>query len=190
MAFWLGMMRIVQEGGLLHGLARWLRPVMTRLFPEVPADHPAMSAMIMNIATNMLGLGNAATPFGIKAMVELNRPTRCRASPPTRWCCSSPSTPPTSPRRRSASAWPCARRWARDDAAGIWLPTLFATSCSTVLATAAKVLQRVVWPASAYAPSDAPAAALTCRRPRRRRAGRRATDGAGSAAPRRCSAWG
>src|SRR5207249_12091034 len=73
MAFWLGMMRVVQEGGLLQTLARLLRPVMVRLFPEVPDDHPAMSAMIMNIASNMLGLGNAATPFGIKAMVELDR---------------------------------------------------------------------------------------------------------------------
>src|SRR5215471_16112295 len=73
MAFWLGLMRVVQEGGLLDALARALRPVMTRLFPDVPAEHPAMSAMIMNIATNMLGLGNAATPFGIKAMVELDR---------------------------------------------------------------------------------------------------------------------
>ena len=71
MAFWLGMMRIVQAGGFLHTLARWLRPLMVRLFPEVPADHPAMSAMIMNMASNMLGLGNAATPFGIKAMQEL-----------------------------------------------------------------------------------------------------------------------
>jgi spore maturation protein A len=73
MAFWLGLMRIVQEGGLLHTLARALRPVMTRLFPDVPPEHPAMSAMIMNVATNMLGLGNAATPFGIKAMEELQK---------------------------------------------------------------------------------------------------------------------
>ena len=73
MAFWLGLMRIVRDGGLMHTLARGLRPVMTRLFPDVPADHPAMSAMIMNMAANMLGLGNAATPFGIKAMIELDR---------------------------------------------------------------------------------------------------------------------
>jgi spore maturation protein SpmA len=73
MAFWLGLMQIVQDGGLLHSLARLLRPVMLRLFPDVPADHPAMSAMLMNMASNMLGLGNAATPFGIKAMQELDR---------------------------------------------------------------------------------------------------------------------
>ena len=52
---------------------RGLRPILRRLFPEVPADHPAMDAMVMNLAANMLGLGNAATPFGLKAMVELDR---------------------------------------------------------------------------------------------------------------------
>ena len=73
MAFWLGMMQIAREAGLLQSLARGIRPLMTRLFPDVPADHPAMSAMIMNISSNMLGLANAATPFGIKAMMELER---------------------------------------------------------------------------------------------------------------------
>lgn len=73
MAFWLGMMRVLQDAGLLRLIARGLRPIMTRLFPEVPADHPAMSMMILNITANMLGLGNAATPFGIKAMLELNK---------------------------------------------------------------------------------------------------------------------
>lgn len=73
MAFWLGMMRVARDAGILNGLARSLRPIMTRLFPGVPAEHPAMSAMIMNISANMLGLANAATPFGIKAMEELDR---------------------------------------------------------------------------------------------------------------------
>jgi len=72
MALWLGMMGIVREGGLMRSIARGLRPVMRRLFPEVPEDHPAMGSMILNLAANMLGLGNAATPFGLKAMAELN----------------------------------------------------------------------------------------------------------------------
>ena len=72
MALWLGMMAIVREGGLLRSIARGLRPLMRRLFPEVPDDHPAMGSMILNLAANMLGLGNAATPFGLKAMTELN----------------------------------------------------------------------------------------------------------------------
>ncbi len=72
MALWLGMMGIVREGGLMRSIARGLRPLMRRLFPEVPEDHPAMGSMILNLAANMLGLGNAATPFGLKAMSELN----------------------------------------------------------------------------------------------------------------------
>jgi spore maturation protein SpmA len=76
MAFWLGLMRVLQRGGLLRGIARLVRPVTSRLFPEVPLDHPAMSMMIMNMVANMLGLGNAATPFGLKAMTELDKLNR------------------------------------------------------------------------------------------------------------------
>ncbi len=76
MAFWLGLMRVLQRGGLLNRFARLLRPLTRRLFPDVPPEHPAMSMMIMNIVANMLGLGNAATPFGLKAMVELDKLNR------------------------------------------------------------------------------------------------------------------
>lgn len=71
MALWMGLMRIAEKAGLVKLLARAARPVLSRLFPQVPADHPAMSSMLMNIAANMLGLGNAATPLGVKAMMEL-----------------------------------------------------------------------------------------------------------------------
>jgi len=71
MVFWLGLMRIAEEAGFVENLAKWLRPIMRRLFPEVPTDHPAMGAMVMNIAANMLGLVNAATPFGLRAMEKL-----------------------------------------------------------------------------------------------------------------------
>ncbi len=71
MALWLGIMRIAEEAGLIRLLARLIRPITRRLFPDVPSEHPAMGAMIMNIAANWLGLGNAATPLGIKAMEEL-----------------------------------------------------------------------------------------------------------------------
>ncbi len=71
MAFWLGLMKIAEEGGLIDRVSRWIKPVMLRLFPEVPADHPAMGAMLLNITANFLGLGNAATPFGLKAMASL-----------------------------------------------------------------------------------------------------------------------
>ncbi|GGI91813.1 nucleoside recognition domain-containing protein [Legionella impletisoli] len=73
MALWLGIMGIASESGLINTFARVLRPVMKRLFPEVPVDHPAMGAMVMNISANMLGLANAATPFGLQAMKELQR---------------------------------------------------------------------------------------------------------------------
>ncbi|MBD3344118.1 MAG: spore maturation protein [Chitinivibrionales bacterium] len=72
MALWLGLMKVAEEGGLTRALARGIRPLMVRLFPHVPEDHPAMSAMIMNFAANALGMGNAATPLGIKAMQELD----------------------------------------------------------------------------------------------------------------------
>ncbi len=70
---WLGVLRIMEKAGLLNVLARALAPLMRRLFPDVPAEHPAMGAMIMNIAANMLGLGNAATPLGLKAMEHLQQ---------------------------------------------------------------------------------------------------------------------
>ncbi len=71
MALWLGLMRLAERAGLIQKLARGLRPVMRRLFPGVPHDHPAMGSMLMNMAANMLGLGNAATPLGLRAMGDL-----------------------------------------------------------------------------------------------------------------------
>ncbi|KAA5806044.1 nucleoside recognition domain-containing protein [Thermoanaerobacterium thermosaccharolyticum] len=71
MSLWLGIMQIAEKSGLMDILSRLLKPVIIKLFPEVPKDHPAIGAMIMNISANMLGLGNAATPFGIKAMEYL-----------------------------------------------------------------------------------------------------------------------
>jgi len=73
MALWLGIMRIAEKSGLVQILARALRPVLRVLFPEIPAEDPAMGAMVMNIASNMLGLGNAATPLGLRAMQRLER---------------------------------------------------------------------------------------------------------------------
>ena len=71
MALWLGLMRVAEEAGLVRLLGRAARPVLRRLFPEVPPEHPALGAMVMNVAANVLGLGNAATPFGLKAMAAL-----------------------------------------------------------------------------------------------------------------------
>jgi spore maturation protein SpmA len=72
MALWLGVMRLAERAGLVQRIARGLRPVMRRLFPDVPPEHPAMGSMLMNMAANMLGLGNAATPLGLRAMRDLD----------------------------------------------------------------------------------------------------------------------
>ncbi len=73
MALWLGVMKVAEDAGLIKIIARALNPITRKLFPEVPADHPAIGSMVMNISANMLGLGNAATPFGLKAMEELDK---------------------------------------------------------------------------------------------------------------------
>jgi spore maturation protein A len=73
MVFWLGLMRIAEACGLVQLIARALRPILIRLFPEVPPEHPAMGEMVMNMSANMLGLLNAATPLGLKAMQSLEK---------------------------------------------------------------------------------------------------------------------
>ena len=71
MALWLGTMKIAEESGLIQIIARAIRPITIRLFPDIPEDHPAIGSIILNMAANLLGLGNAATPLGLKAMEEL-----------------------------------------------------------------------------------------------------------------------
>ena len=71
MALWLGIMKIAEESGLIRLIAKGLRPITIRLFPDVPEDHPAIGSIVLNMSANILGLGNAATPLGLKAMEEL-----------------------------------------------------------------------------------------------------------------------
>ena len=71
MVFFLGLMNIAEKAGAIQKLAKWMNPFLSRLFPEVPENHPAMGQMVMNFSANMLGLDNAATPFGLKAMESL-----------------------------------------------------------------------------------------------------------------------
>ena len=71
MALWLGTMKIAEESGLIQIIARALQPITIRLFPDIPKDHPAIGSIVLNMAANILGLGNAATPLGLKAMEEL-----------------------------------------------------------------------------------------------------------------------
>ncbi len=71
LVFWLGLMKVAEQAGLLEKLGNLFKPIVTRLFPEVPPDHPAMGYMLSNMMANLFGLGNAATPLGIKAMEQL-----------------------------------------------------------------------------------------------------------------------
>ena len=71
MVFFLGLMNIAEKAGAIEKLAKWMNPFLSRLFPEVPPNHPSMGHMVMNFSANLLGLDNAATPFGLKAMESL-----------------------------------------------------------------------------------------------------------------------
>ncbi|MEI3610826.1 nucleoside recognition domain-containing protein [Pseudogracilibacillus sp. SO30301A] len=73
LVFWLGIMKIAQEAGILTILAKIFRPIIYRLFPEIPKDHPAIGYIVSNITANLFGLGNAATPMGLKAMEEMKK---------------------------------------------------------------------------------------------------------------------
>jgi spore maturation protein A len=69
----MGILAIAEAAGTLHALVRFTQPLIRRLFPDIPKDHPAMGLIVLNLTANVLGLGNAATPFGIKAMEELQK---------------------------------------------------------------------------------------------------------------------
>lgn len=146
MALWLGLMRIAEKAGLVEKLARAVRPVFRPLFPGIPADAAgdrALSAMLLNIAANMLGLGNAATPFGIKAMEELEKfnpvPGTATNAQVLFLAINTASLQlvPTTVIALRASAH-------SSDPAGILLPTLMSTLCALCVAIlSAKLLERV-----------------------------------------------
>jgi spore maturation protein SpmA len=161
MTLWLGMMRILRDGGLLASLGRALAPLMRRLFPDVPPEHPAMSAMIMNLGANVLGLGNAATPFGLKAMRELdtlNPRPGVATNAMALFLAINTSGVAVLPLgviavRASLGA---------KDLAGIVLPSILATACSTL---AAVLVTKLIERRAAFAPeryagdtTDAPGA--------------------------------
>lgn len=88
MVFFLGLMNIAEKAGAIQKLAKWMNPFLSRLFPEVPANHSAMGQMVMNFSANMLGLDNAATPFGLKAMESLQSLNPEKEKRPMRKSCS------------------------------------------------------------------------------------------------------
>lgn len=154
MGLFLGLMKVAENGGLLRIVAKLLRPLLVRLFPDVPAEHPAMGAMIMNISANALGLGNAATPFGIRAMQELDKLNPHKGTATNAMALflaintSSVTLLPTGVIAiRAASG--------STDPAGIVPTTLVATICSTTVAIlSAKFLQRYFATPAPDAPSD------------------------------------
>ncbi|MCW8958806.1 MAG: spore maturation protein, partial [Gammaproteobacteria bacterium] len=145
MTLFLGLMKVAEAGGMLTILARLIRPLMVRLFPDIPAEHPAMGAMILNISANALGLGNAATPFGIRAMQELDTLNRHKGTASDAMVLflaintSSITLLPTGIIALRASAGSA-------DPAGILPTTLFATACSTIVAIIAALLYRRFFP--------------------------------------------
>ena len=143
MAFFLGLFRVAEDAGALRHLVRLLGPVMQRLFPGVPVDSPAMGAMILNIAANMLGLANAATPFGIKAMEELDKINSKRGTATNAMVLflaintSALAVLPSGVIGLRASV-------GSQDAMGIFFPTWFASGCATLVGiTAALLLSRL-----------------------------------------------
>lgn len=142
MTLWLGFFGVLRQAGLMSSVARGLSPLMRRLFPEIPADHPALGAMIMNIAANVLGLGNAATPFGLKAMQELDKlNTRRGVATNSMALFLAINTSGVAVLPLGAVAVRAAL--GSKDPAGIILPTLIATSCSTIAAViVAKLLEK------------------------------------------------
>jgi spore maturation protein SpmA/spore maturation protein SpmB len=142
MTLFLGLMKVAEAGGLLTMIARLIRPLMVWLFPDVPADHPAMGAMILNLSANVMGLGNAATPFGIRAMQQLetlNPHTGAATNAMVLFIAintASVTLLPTGVIALRAAA-------GSTNPAGILPTTLFATICSTIVTVfATKAYQR------------------------------------------------
>ena len=156
MAFFLGLMRVASDAGLMARLARLVSPVMRLLFPGLPPDSPAMSAMLLNIAANMMGLANAATPFGIKAIEELDKHNSRRGVATNHMVLflaintSGLALLPTGMIGIRAAL-------GSSDAAGILLPTWFATAAATAVGvTAALLLARLPGYRASAPPPRAP----------------------------------
>ncbi len=160
MALFLGLMKVAEEGGLLRIIAKVLRPLMVRLFPEVPADHPAMGSMILNMSANALGLGNAATPFGIRAMQQLDELNPHKGTATNAMALflaintSSVTLLPTGVIALRAAA-------GSTDPAGIVPTTLFATICSTAVAIISAKLLAPYFAVPAVAGDEGEASAPT-----------------------------
>ena len=139
MALWLGLMHVADRAGLVNLLARGIRPVARWLFPEIPDGHPALGSIVMNMAANVLGLGNAATPMGLKAMKELQELNPAKSTATNAMVTFLAIN--TSSVQILLPATVVGLLGAR--AGAIFLPTILATSVSTIVAIiAAKWLEK------------------------------------------------
>jgi spore maturation protein SpmA len=142
LALWMGIMRVAERAGLVALLARALRPLLRRVFPEVPPEHPAMGAIVMNMAANLLGLGNAATPLGLEAMKrlqELNPHKKTASNAMVLFLALNTTHITLIPARTIALRLENGSHAATN----IVLPTIIATVCGTLVAfVASRLLQR------------------------------------------------
>ena len=139
MAFFLGLMNVAQNAGLTASISRLVSPLMRLLFPSIPAGSPAMSAMVLNISANMLGLGNAATPFGIKAVEELDKYNTEKGTATNAMALF------LAINTAGLAILPSGVVGVRaalgsTNAAGIWFPTWFASGCATLMGITAAIL--------------------------------------------------
>ena len=143
MALWLGIMRLAERAGLVALLARALRPLMVWLFPDVPADHPAMGSMLLNMAASILGLGNAATPLGLRAMKDLET-LNPRPGTATNAMCTYLAINTSSIQLIPATAIAVLAANNATNPTAIVGTSIMATTCAAIAAvTAAKILQRL-----------------------------------------------
>jgi spore maturation protein SpmA len=143
MALWLGIMRLAERAGLVALLARALRPLMVWLFPDVPADHPAMGSMLLNMAASILGLGNAATPLGLRAMKDLET-LNPRPGTATNAMCTYLAINTSSIQLIPATAIAVLAANNASNPTAIVGTSIMATTCAAIAAvTAAKFLQRL-----------------------------------------------
>jgi len=145
MALWLGIMRLAERAGLVAVLARALRPLLRRLFADVPPDHPAMGSMLMNMAANMLGLGNAATPLGLRAMKDLES-LNPRPGTATNAMCTFLAINTSSIQLLPVTAIAILAANRATDPTAIVGTALVATACAATSAvTMAKLLEKLPW---------------------------------------------
>jgi spore maturation protein A len=143
MALWIGMMRIAEQSGLVQHLTHLIQPLLRFLFPKLPSDHPALGSMAMNMAANIFGLANAATPLGIKAMEDLQNTNECKDTASDEMCMFL-AINTSSIQLVPASAIALLAAGGSSEPTSIVLPAIIATLSSTFFGiTAAKVLARL-----------------------------------------------